>query len=58
MTGIFSGCKNLKSINDLSHFETSNVENMSGMFESCEELEKLNLTKFKTVNVKKYVFDV
>lgn len=36
----FDGCKNLKSL-DLSGFDTSNVTNMSRLFQYCESLEEI-----------------
>lgn len=36
---------------DLSSFNTSNVENMGGMFYGCEKLTDLNLSKFDTAKV-------
>ena len=50
MNSMFSNCKNLASLN-LSHFDTSNVENMGHMFYACSSLTSLNLSNFKTQNV-------
>ena len=37
---------------DLRGFDTSDVENMSKMFNGCENLQKLDLSSFDTSNVK------
>ena len=50
MTGMFSGCSNLTSL-DLSHFDTGNVTNMGGMFYGCKALTSLDLSHFDTGNV-------
>ena len=49
-SGLFLGCKNLKSI-DLSSFNTKGVTNMSRMFENCSNLDFINLSSFDTKNV-------
>jgi surface protein len=49
-SGLFLGCKNLKSI-DLSSFNTKDVINMSRMFENCIQLESVNFSSFNTRNV-------
>ncbi len=46
MIEVFSGCYEL----DLSHFVTSNVTDMYGMFSRCED-NNLDLTSFNTINV-------
>lgn len=46
----FSGV-NVKKL-DLSHFDTSNVKSMRGMFLSCISLESINLSSFNTLKVK------
>ena len=50
MSGLFSGCSSLKTI-DLSSFDTSNVEDMSYMFRQCESLRSLDLSNFDTSSV-------
>ena len=35
MSGMFYGCKSLNSLPDISKWNTSNVKNMSGMFDEC-----------------------
>jgi surface protein len=42
MREMFYGCSSLQSIN-LSSFNTTNVENMSGMFLGCSSLKKENV---------------
>ena len=35
MNGMFSGCKSLSSLPDISKWNTHNVTNMSNMFSHC-----------------------
>ena len=49
--GMFSGCASLKEL-DVTHFETSNVEDMSDMFGSCSSLASLDVSNFNTSLVK------
>ena len=49
MSSMFYGSKTSKI--DLSSFDTSNVVNMSGMFNSCTNINKLNLRNFDTSKV-------
>ena len=51
LNGMFSGCKNLRTINGINRWNTSNVRNMSGMFSYCGSLESLDLSSFNTSNV-------
>ena len=51
MEKVFNECHKLKEIKGLDKFVTDNVTNMIGMFQSCKELEKLDLTSFNTSNV-------
>ncbi len=48
---MFSGCENLKSIDGMSNFNTSNVTDMSYMFSLCGQLQNLDLSNFNTSNV-------
>ncbi len=48
---IFSTMSYCKTF-DLSHFDTSNVTDMSDMFADCNDLTSLNLSSFDTSNVK------
>ena len=46
---------NMEGITTISHLErlvTKNVQNMSSMFENCDNLQELNLSHFDTSNVK------
>lgn len=47
----FNGCTNLTSIEGIEKLNTSNVENMSGMFALCSNLETLDLSHFNTERV-------
>lgn len=47
----FNGCTNLTSIKGIENLNTSNVENMSGMFALCSNLETLDLSHFNTERV-------
>ena len=53
---MFAFCKQLTSIN-LSSFNTSNVTNMSAMFNGCSSLGSLNLSNFVTNKVTKFADD-
>lgn len=53
MEGMFSGCRNLTSL-DLSHFDTSNVTDMCGMFASLK-LDSLDISSFDTSKVETFV---
>ena len=41
MNNIFNGCRSLKSIPDISKWDTQNVENISYMFNGCCSLKYL-----------------
>ena len=47
----FTHCKVLTQIEGLEHFNTSEVKDMSGMFEYCSGLTSLDLSHFNTQNV-------
>ena len=51
MLGMFNKCYKLKEIKGISNFNTINVTNMRTMFQSCYELEYLDLSQFNTSNV-------
>ena len=51
MYNMFFSCFSLKTIKNLTQFNTSNVENMSYMFGLCSELESLDLSSFDTSKV-------
>ena len=48
---MFDECYKLKEIKGINNFNTSKVTNMAGMFQSCYELEYLDLSNFDTSNV-------
>ena len=51
MTGIFQNCKELEYL-DLSSFNTSNVTNMSYMFNGCHKLKEIiGINKLDTSKV-------
>ena len=50
MSGIFSGCSSLTSLN-LSGFDTSSVTNMGGAFSGCSSLTSLDLSNWDTNSV-------
>ena len=44
---MFNSCINLKDISPLQNWDTSNITNMSGMFEGCTKItDKTQLSKF------------
>jgi surface protein len=47
----YGGDMSLKEIIGLEKFNTSNVTNMSTMFQRCVKITSLNLTSFDTNNV-------
>jgi surface protein len=49
--GMFSNCKVLTTIDNISLFDTSKVHNMNSMFYNCEALTALNLSNFDTSKV-------
>ena len=51
LNGMFSDCENLRTINGINEWDTSNVTNMERMFNSCRSLESLDLSSFNTSNV-------
>ena len=51
MGGIFNGCTKLKIIKGIEKFNTSQVIDMFTMFQSCEELEELDLSNFDVSTV-------
>lgn len=55
MAYMFSGCRNLRSVN-LSGLDTSNIIDMTGMFYACQKLEELNLSGLNTSNVTDMTF--
>ena len=52
MSGIFSGCKLLLSLPDISKWNTNKVAYMSGIFSGCKLLSSLpDISKWNTHNV-------
>ena len=49
---IFNNCHKIIKIVGLNKFNTSQVNNMAGMFQECNELESLDLSNFNTSKVK------
>jgi surface protein len=47
---MFSSCAELEYIN-LSHFDTSSLENMSYMFSACKYLRSVDVSSFDTSKV-------
>ena len=50
MNYMFSMCYSLESI-DVTHFDTSNVEEMGRMFDGCELFTELDLSSFVTTKL-------
>ena len=49
---MFYGCKSLKSLPDISKWDTNNVTNMGGMFIGCSSLISLpDISKWNTKNI-------
>ena len=48
---LFSGLFNLKTIQGLENLDTSQVTDMSGIFDSCESLTSVDLSNFDTTQV-------
>ena len=52
MSDIFNGCRSLKSLPDISKWDTKNVTDMSEMFYWCTSLNSLpDISKWDTKNV-------
>ena len=47
----FYHCSNIQKINNFKNLNTSEVTDMSGMFDECNALQSLDLTGFNTANV-------
>ena len=50
MEWMFNKCNKLKEIKGINKFNTINVITMRGMFQECNELEYLILSKFNPLN--------
>ena len=55
----FKNCTALETISNIENLNTANVTNMTSMFDNCQNLFSLNLSKFNTENVTNmsYMFD-
>lgn len=55
----FGGCENLVTINGISSWDTSSVDNMSSMFSGCSKLKALDISNWDTSNVRgmQYMFN-
>ena len=56
---MFNGCQLLKSLPDISKWNTRNVKNMEFMFDSCKNLTYLpDISRWNTCNLKdtRYMF--
>ena len=51
MSYLFSECYELKEIKGINKFNTNKVTNMCAMFQTCKELECIDLSNFDTSNV-------
>lgn len=47
----FADCINLVSFSNIDNLDTSNVTNMSDMFNNCKKLERIDLSEFNTAKV-------
>ena len=48
MNGAFAGLENLVTIDGFDRLDTSNVTDMSYLFQKCKKLEKIDFTNFET----------
>ena len=48
---MFNKCYKLKEIKGINKFKISKVNNMSTIFQECNEIEHLDLSNFDTTNV-------
>ena len=52
MSGVFKGCITLISLPNISHWNTSHVENMCNMFDGCNSLNSIpDISGWNTSNV-------
>ena len=60
MRNVFKNCVALKSLPDISNWNTINVTDMSNLFQNCESLESFpNISKWNIKKVKNFsnIFD-
>ena len=53
---MFNKCLKLKEIKGINRFNTTNVEDMSGMLQLCDILEYIDLSNFNTNNAKNMAY--
>ncbi|EKB7620668.1 BspA family leucine-rich repeat surface protein [Enterococcus faecalis] len=51
MSGLFQGATGLESIEGLSNFDTSNIQEMAGMFKGCSSIKTFDLSNWDTSKV-------
>lgn len=51
LSGMFQDCGNLRTINNISEWDTSNVTNMDNMFKRCNSLVSLDLSNWDVSKV-------
>lgn len=51
LTGLFSGCIELKEIQGIDSLDLSNVSRITGLFRNCKKLEKVDVSKWNTKNI-------
>jgi surface protein len=51
LSGMFQDCENLRTINNISEWDTSNITNMDNMFQRCNSLVSLDLSKWNVSKV-------
>ena len=52
MSGLFHECTSLKSLPDISKWETNNVQNINCLFYECPKLESIpDISKWNTNNI-------
>lgn len=52
LSKLFYNLNSLEEINNLNYLDTSNCENMSSMFEYCDQLKTIDVSSFNTSSVK------
>ena len=46
MSGLFYGCSSLKSLPNISKWNTNNVTNIAGIFTGCSSLTEIQNTRY------------
>ena len=59
MSWMFNQCYKLKEIKGINDFNTKNVQSMNAMFQSCKEIENLDLSNWNNLKVTNmnYIFN-